>query len=53
MSKCVNGVCLDGLCYCDDGFGGKGCDLPGKRGNSVSPLDNFLNLFLSLFFSLD
>lgn len=29
MPKCVNGVCLDGLCYCNDGFGGKGCDLPG------------------------
>lgn len=30
MKKCVNGVCLDGLCYCNDGFGGKGCDLPGE-----------------------
>ena len=30
MPKCVNGVCLDGLCYCNDGFGGKGCDLPGE-----------------------
>lgn len=29
MPKCVNGVCLDSLCYCNDGFGGKGCDLPG------------------------
>lgn len=23
-------MCLDNLCYCDDGFGGKGCDLPGN-----------------------
>lgn len=30
MPKCTNGVCLDNLCYCNDGFGGKGCDLPGK-----------------------
>ncbi|OTF72533.1 hypothetical protein BLA29_011194, partial [Euroglyphus maynei] len=30
QSKCTNGVCLDHLCYCNDGFGGKSCDIPGK-----------------------
>lgn len=30
MSKCTNGVCLDNHCYCNDGFGGKGCDLSGE-----------------------
>ena len=28
--KCVNGACLDGLCHCDDGFGGCGCNSQGK-----------------------
>lgn len=28
--KCTNGVCLDHLCHCNDGFGGKGCDIPGE-----------------------
>lgn len=28
--RCTNGVCLDHLCHCNDGFGGKGCDIPGK-----------------------
>lgn len=30
MPRCINGVCLDNLCYCNDGFGGKGCEMPGK-----------------------
>lgn len=29
--RCANGVCLDNLCYCNDGFGGKGCDLPDEN----------------------
>ena len=37
MPNCANGVCLDGLCYCNDGFGGKGCDLPGKQTASLDP----------------
>lgn len=36
MPKCVNGVCLDDLCYCNDGFGGKGCDLPGKYAETAN-----------------
>ncbi|GIY67824.1 hypothetical protein CEXT_249211 [Caerostris extrusa] len=28
MPRCINGVCLDNLCYCNDGFGGKGCEMP-------------------------
>ena len=27
---CVNGACLDSQCYCNDGFGGKGCEMPGE-----------------------
>lgn len=27
---CSNGVCLDSLCHCNDGFGGCNCAVPGK-----------------------
>lgn len=26
--RCVNGACLDSQCYCNDGWGGKGCSMP-------------------------
>lgn len=48
MPKCVNGVCLDGLCYCNDGFGGKGCDLPGR----TNPLHRYFLSFSVATFSL-
>ncbi|KAI1292053.1 Latent-transforming growth factor beta-binding protein 4 [Halotydeus destructor] len=41
IPKCANGVCLDGLCYCDDGFGGKGCDLPDENECKYRPCDVF------------
>lgn len=41
MPKCTNGVCLDNLCYCNDGFGGKGCDLPDENECKYRPCDVF------------
>lgn len=38
---CVNGVCLDGLCYCNDGFGGKSCDIPDENECKYRPCDVF------------
>lgn len=29
-TKCTNGVCLDGVCHCNDGFGGCNCQEEGK-----------------------
>lgn len=48
MPKCTNGVCLDGLCYCNDGFGGKGCDLPGKRINTFNTTTHPNNISISI-----
>lgn len=39
--SCVNGVCLDGLCYCNDGFGGKSCDIPDENECKFRPCDVF------------
>lgn len=39
--QCVNGVCLDGLCYCNDGFGGKACDIPDENECKYRPCDVF------------
>lgn len=39
--NCVNGVCLDGLCYCNDGFGGKSCDVPDENECKFRPCDVF------------
>lgn len=39
--QCVNGVCLDGLCYCNDGFGGKSCDVPDENECKFRPCDVF------------
>lgn len=39
--RCVNGVCLDGLCYCNDGFGGKSCDVPDENECKYRPCDVF------------
>ena len=26
--ECKHGACLNGQCHCNDGYGGKGCDMP-------------------------
>jgi hypothetical protein len=39
--RCVNGVCLDGLCYCNDGFGGRSCDIPDENECKFRPCDVF------------
>ena len=26
--ECRNGACLNSQCHCNDGYGGKGCDMP-------------------------
>lgn len=39
--QCVNGVCLDGLCYCNDGWGGKSCDVPDENECKFRPCDVF------------
>lgn len=39
--QCVNGVCLDGLCYCNDGWGGKSCDIPDENECKFRPCDVF------------
>ncbi|KAI2804698.1 hypothetical protein BLOT_003686 [Blomia tropicalis] len=41
LPKCTNGVCLDNLCYCNDGFGGKGCELPDENECKYRPCDVF------------
>lgn len=38
---CLNGVCLDGLCYCNDGFGGKSCDIVDENECKFRPCDVF------------
>lgn len=40
-TQCMNGVCLDGLCYCNDGFGGKSCDVPDENECKFRPCDVF------------
>lgn len=39
--ECQNGVCLDGLCYCNDGFGGKSCDIADDNECKYRPCDVF------------
>lgn len=29
-ARCINGACLNGVCYCNDGFGGCNCQELGK-----------------------
>ena len=26
--ECKHGACLNGQCHCNDGYGGKGCNMP-------------------------
>jgi hypothetical protein len=39
--KCQNGACLDSQCYCNDGFGGKGCETPDVNECKSRPCDIF------------
>ncbi|XP_022668562.1 uncharacterized protein LOC111253451 isoform X4 [Varroa destructor] len=41
MARCRNGACLDGLCYCNDGYGGKGCEMPDENECKYRPCDVF------------
>lgn len=41
MPRCINGVCLENLCYCNDGFGGKGCEMPDENECKYRPCDVF------------
>jgi len=36
-TPCQNGVCLDSLCHCNDGYGGCSCQVPGKCDESRRP----------------
>ncbi|CAG0881855.1 unnamed protein product [Darwinula stevensoni] len=39
--RCVNGACLDSQCHCNDGFGGKGCEMPDENECKYRPCDVF------------
>ncbi|KAG7155057.1 Protocadherin Fat 3-like [Homarus americanus] len=39
--KCTNGACLDGLCHCNDGYGGCGCESPDENECKYRPCDVF------------
>ncbi|XP_064459913.1 uncharacterized protein LOC135370150 isoform X1 [Ornithodoros turicata] len=41
MPRCSNGACLDNLCYCNDGYGGKGCEMPDENECKYRPCDVF------------
>eukprot|EP00095_Tigriopus_kingsejongensis_P012598 maker-scaffold642_size120736-snap-gene-0.27 protein:Tk12598 transcript:maker-scaffold642_size120736-snap-gene-0.27-mRNA-1 annotation:"GH13743" len=38
---CQHGACLDSQCYCNDGYGGKGCDMPDTNECKYRPCDVF------------
>ncbi|KAK2714568.1 hypothetical protein QYM36_008952 [Artemia franciscana] len=39
--RCQNGACLDHQCICNDGFGGKGCEIPDENECKYRPCDVF------------
>ena len=39
--KCQNGACLESQCHCNDGFGGKGCEMPDENECKFRPCDVF------------
>lgn len=41
MPRCSNGACLENLCYCNDGYGGKGCEMPDENECKYRPCDVF------------
>uniref|UniRef100_A0A182M1U8 EGF-like domain-containing protein n=1 Tax=Anopheles culicifacies TaxID=139723 RepID=A0A182M1U8_9DIPT len=40
-TACSNGVCLDGQCHCNDGFGGCNCQVPDENECKYRPCDVF------------
>ncbi|CAB0029718.1 unnamed protein product, partial [Trichogramma brassicae] len=40
-AACQNGVCLDGVCHCNDGFGGCNCQVPDENECKYRPCDIF------------
>ncbi|XP_014478673.1 PREDICTED: fibrillin-1-like [Dinoponera quadriceps] len=40
-TKCQNGVCLDSVCHCNDGFGGCNCQVPDENECKYRPCDIF------------
>ena len=38
---CKNGACLNSQCHCNDGYGGKGCDMPDDNECKYRPCDVF------------
>ena len=38
---CKHGACLNGQCHCNDGYGGKGCDMPDDNECKYRPCDVF------------
>ena len=39
--ECKNGACLNSQCHCNDGYGGKGCDMPDDNECKYRPCDVF------------
>ena len=39
--NCRNGACLNSQCHCNDGYGGKGCDMPDDNECKYRPCDVF------------
>ncbi|CAB4059875.1 unnamed protein product [Lepeophtheirus salmonis] len=39
--NCKNGACLDSQCYCNEDYGGKGCDMPDENECKYQPCDVF------------
>ncbi|KAL1140439.1 hypothetical protein AAG570_000371 [Ranatra chinensis] len=39
--RCLNGVCLDSQCHCNDGFGGCSCEVPDENECKNRPCDVF------------
>ncbi|XP_038215243.1 fibrillin-1-like [Zerene cesonia] len=40
-ARCINGACLSGVCYCNDGFGGCNCQEPDVNECKDRPCDVF------------
>ena len=39
--ECKHGACLNSQCHCNDGYGGKGCDMPDDNECKYRPCDVF------------
>ncbi|XP_046144119.1 fibrillin-1-like [Osmia bicornis bicornis] len=40
-TRCLNGVCLNSVCHCNDGFGGCNCQVPDENECKYRPCDIF------------